>query len=88
MALSLRALVVFMLRHFFAPFLLDGTHGYSLFVICGGFESVNDFVERNLDNTRRADLGKRGNEIADLLLLDDRLDGEPLLVVELVDRRL
>ena len=87
MALSLRTLVVFMLRHFFAPFLLDRTHGYSLFVICGRFESVNDFIERNLDDARRTGLGKRGDKIADLLLLDDGLDGEPLLVVELVYRR-
>ena len=71
MALSLRTLVVFVLRHFFAPFLLDRTHGYSLFVICGRFESVNDFIERNLDDARRTGLGKRGDKIADLLLLDD-----------------
>ena len=87
MALSLRALVVFMLRHFFAPFLLDRTHGYSLFVICGRFESVNDFVERNLDDAGRARLGERGNEITDLLLLDDGLDGEPVGRVQLVPGR-
>jgi hypothetical protein len=36
MPLRLHALVVFMLGHFFAAFLLDGTHGYLLLDFCVG----------------------------------------------------
>ena len=81
---SLRTLVVLMLRHFFAPFLLDGTHVISLFLLVA--ELVNDLIERKLDDPRSSVLGERGNEIAYLLLLDHGLYGEPILVIEPVDR--
>ena len=73
-----------MLRHFFAPFLLDGTHVISLFLLVA--ELVNDLIERKLDNPRGTILGERGNEIANLLLLDHGLYGKPILIIELVDR--
>lgn len=56
---SLRTLVVLMLRHFFAPFLLDGTHVISLFLLVA--ELVNDLIERKLDNPRGTILGECGN---------------------------
>ena len=49
--------------------------------------SVDDFVQRKLDDARSSVLRERRNEIAHKLLFDDGFDGEPLFVVELVDGR-
>ena len=84
-ALRLHTLVVFVLRHFFAPFFLDGTHFFSPWLL--RFASENYLVERKLDDAGGTALGERRDKVAHQTLLDHGLDGEPLLVIELVHRR-
>ena len=67
MTLRLHALVVFMLRHFFAAFLLDGTHlDFSFVDVLPGTPALleNHLVERKLDDARRPGCAELRNEIA------------------------
>ena len=90
MPLRLHALVVFVLRHFFAAFLLDGTHlDFSFVDVLPGTPALleNYLVEGELDDARCTSRAKRRDEIAHKPLLDNRLNREPIRIVQPVDRR-